>query len=320
VTGSFYRDYTSVQWKVSCNCTDDALYMFNNPWGLQSIREPEYLQLTSPLRRGLLSFGITNVRSVVEQGFRKAGLQTDDLSKTLAAKLDTPFQTMLVPYSSNQRTMMATLDTNRQSILANQNDHQRALWPVQHIQVAVLSRQNKSRRVAVRTQKQTSSILQTVKRAEASALDASQKTTVSIDNLAADIRQLISLSSGSACAKRSGREIFFLGERQDRIMAYLLPLQDDMKSTIHSLVLQHSDNISSYDAEWLLSEFEHLIGSAAQEKAAGYPRSSAKSSDQWLYPQDTVGYLRNTTKERKPCGSQDFLTYLRTTIMAVLTC
>jgi hypothetical protein len=212
---------------------------------------------------------------------------------------------MLVSYSGHQRTVMSTLDENQRFILANQKDNRQALSSIQHTQLAVLSRQDTSRRVAAHMQKQTSSILQTVKRAEASALDASKRATVSIDNLAANVRQLLSLSNGSAYAKRSGREIFFLGERQDRIMAYLLPLQDDVKFAIHSLVSQHGGYVSLDDAEWLLSEFEHLIGSAAQEKAAQHSESTAKPFDQWSYPQDTVGYLKHATRKRRSRGSQE---------------
>jgi hypothetical protein len=270
------------------------------------VREPEYSELTSPLCRELSSLGNTNIKSVVQQGFQKAGLQTADLFETLSAKIDAQHHDMLASCSGHQQTLVSTLNTNQRSILASQNHNQQMLSSIQRTQAAVLIRQNISRRVAARTQKQTSSILHTVTRAETNALDASKRTTVSINNLAADVRQLLSLSSGSACAKRSGREMFFLGERQDMIMAYLLPIQDDMKNAIRNLISQHIGDISPDDAEWLLSEFEHLVGSAAQEQAAQYSGSTAKPFDQWSYPHDTVGYLKHTTTKSNTSGSHDF--------------
>jgi hypothetical protein len=88
-------------------------------------------------------------------------------------------------------------------------------------------------------------------------------------------------------------------------MAYLSPLQHDLQSAVKNLVSQHGENISLDGAEWLVSQFQQLVGSAAQEKAAQYMGSTAKAFDQWFYPEDTVGYRKHKTKKRSAAELPD---------------
>jgi hypothetical protein len=81
-------------------------------------------------------------------------------------------------------------------------------------------------------------------------------------------------------------------------MTYLSPLQGDLRSAGKSLVSQHGEDVSLHSAEWLVSEFKHLARSAAQETAAKYMGSTANPFDQWVYPEEIVGYRRHKTRNR----------------------
>jgi hypothetical protein len=90
-------------------------------------------------------------------------------------------------------------------------------------------------------------------------------------------------------------------------MAYLLPLQDDLGFAVQYLLSQHGEKVSAGDLDWLRSEIEHLIGSAAQEKAVQYSNSTATPVDEWSYAEDTVGFLRNSSRKHKMRASSDSL-------------
>ncbi|EAT77583.2 hypothetical protein SNOG_15040 [Parastagonospora nodorum SN15] len=227
----------------------------------------------------LLALGLTDVKTVMLKCFEDAGLKTDRVYQALVAKIDAQHQDALVLHN-HQKALTSKIDNNQRNQLLNQDRHQRTLITTQRTQVEILRRQDASMRVAKGTQQQTSSILRAV----------------------TDIKQLLSLNDGSLLVDQSHRAISFLGERQDRIMAYLLPFQDDIEFAIDSLISQHGHEISASDAEFLRSELQHLVGSAAQEKALQHPGSAAKSFDRWSYPQDTVGFLKNSAKNRTSSG------------------
>jgi hypothetical protein len=242
-------------------------------------------KLIMPFRE--LSFlGHAKIQDIVRQGFERAGLQVEDLS----AKLDAQHQDELALQRAHKQAITSTLH-------ANYSSNQQALVSIHRTQADALNNQHASRHIATRTQKQTSLILRTVNRADERAIAASTRTAASLNTITADLKQLLSLNDNSARIQRSGREITFLGDHQDMIMAYLSPLQHDIQSAIKSLILQHGEDISSDSGEWLVSEFKQLVGSAAQETAAQYTDSTAKPFDQWFYPDDVVGYRR--PKKRK---------------------
>jgi hypothetical protein len=258
-----------------------------------------YTKLTDYLRE-LLALGLTDVETVMRKCFEDAGLQTDRLSQALAAKIDTQHRAVLVLHNDHQKALTSKLDNNQRDLLSNQVKHQRTLTTTQCTQVEILRRQDASKGVATRTQQQTSRILRTVTRASMRAVEDASKNVVILDDIASDVKQLISLNDGSLLINRSCRDISFLGERQERIMAYLLPFQDDLDFAIDSLISQHGREIWISDAEFLRSELQHLVDSAAQEKALQHPNSTAKPFDQWHYPEDIVGFLKNSPKNRKP--------------------
>lgn len=139
------------------------------------------------------------------------------------------------------------------------------------------------------------------------AANASKAMMSSLDKISADVKQLLQLKNDSAQVRKSGRDIFFLGERRDQIMAYLLPLKDNLDVAMQYLMSQHGEDVSTSDVEWLRSEFKHLIDSAAQEKAARYSTSTATPIDEWSYTEDTIAYLRNTSTKRKTRAFPDSL-------------
>jgi hypothetical protein len=235
------------------------------------------------------------IQDAVRQGFERAGLQAEDL----LTKLDAHHQDELALHGAHQQALTSTLR-------ANYTESQQALVSIQRTQVDVLNHQHTSRRIATRAQKQTSSILRKLNSANETALTVSTETTASLNNIAADVKRILSLTDNSARLQRSGREIFFLGDHQDMIMAYLSPLQPDVQSAVRSLVSQHSEEISSGAAEWLVTEFKRLVGSAAQETAAQYTESTAKAFDQWFYPEDTIGYRKHKTRKRAAAEPPDF--------------
>jgi hypothetical protein len=253
--------------------------------------------------RELSALGDANIERIVRQCFQQAGLQVDDLSRALEAKMDSQHQDVVALHSGHQRVLISKLNYNQRKMLLSQDEIQRALSSVHRTQTDVLDRQDASICLAARTQKQTACILRKLTRANANAVVASSKTADSLDNLTADVRQLLSLNSGSLLMDQSSRDITFLGECQDTIMAYLFPLQDDIDFAINFLVSQHGEDISASHAEMLRSEFQHLVGSAAQEKAAQYTNSTAKPFDRWSYPEDTIGFLKYSIRNRKARSS-----------------
>jgi hypothetical protein len=124
-----------------------------------------------------------------------------------------------------------------------------------------------------------------------------------LSDVATDVKTLLSLSNdGAVQVQQSNRTISFLGERQDKILSWLLPHQDDLISAIDQLVSKHGQEVSIPHFCWLRSEIENLVDSAMVERTARIPGSGARSIDQWLYPEDTVGYLKDRKRKRSVNG------------------
>jgi hypothetical protein len=251
----------------------------------------------------LSALGVAETQASVQQSFRQVGLDIGDLFRVHESKLEARHQDVLATNTHHQQTLISKLDTNRQHLSAKQDNHQQILTSVRRTQLDVLDRQDTVMRVTTRTQKQMCTMMQKVTRADTRASRVSKTIMDSLDNISNDIKQLQLSKKSSRKAQQSGRDIFFLGPRQDQILAYLLPMQDDLDFAIDYIISQQSDEVLPSDAEWLRSEFKHLVGSAAQEKALQYPDSTATPLDQWSYPQDTVGFMNSTTRERMAYGS-----------------
>jgi hypothetical protein len=158
-----------------------------------------------------------------------------------------------------------------------------------------------------RISKQTSCVQRTMHHAHAKASESSNKITTSLDKLETDVKQILYNSCSSSSVNQSRRDIFFLGENQDKIVARLLYLEQDVYGAIDHLISRHGSCILVRHAEWLRSEYRHLVGSAAQEQALRYPNSTARPFDRWFYHEDTVG-LRNNTRDFTTPSSRDATT------------
>ncbi|KAH8704622.1 hypothetical protein GQ44DRAFT_508213 [Phaeosphaeriaceae sp. PMI808] len=259
----------------------------------------------------LSALGHTRIEGTVRDCFDQISLQFDDLSKAITDKLDSQYQDRIARHGhyqqnivsvcdvnhakqmsksdDHQTALFSKLDTNQRQVMANNEAHKRAFSTMQRTQANVLSRQDTANRVARRTQKQTHSIIQKLNNADVRAAKENKKINASLDSITTNMKMLMSSTSSSVRMRQNGREIFFYGERPDKIMAYLLPLQDNLELAIDCLITEHGKDISISHVEWLRSEFDHLVASASQEKAAQHPHSSATPFDDWIYPDFTNG-------------------------------
>lgn len=248
----------------------------------------------------LTELGDAQVESYVRGQFQEARVEISEMLQSLDDSLNAHHRTLLRTQQVNQQVLVSQFGRCQKRVSAKQEAHQRTLASIQQTQTNVLQRQDTIARLVSHTQKQNAVIIRALKEANLKKMSKLIDVPASLDRPMDLPRKDDSIHGVDQRAKRGGRDIFFLGERQDQIMAYLLLLQDDLNFAIDFMVSQHRDGVSSSDAEWLRSELEHLMSSASQENALRYVNSTATSMDQWLYPEDTVGYLRSTLTRRKP--------------------
>jgi hypothetical protein len=127
--------------------------------------------------------------------------------------------------------------------------------------------------------------------------EGSRNTAASIERLTVVLEQHPMMNKASFQARKNCRKIRFLGEQPDKMAFYLVALQGDLNDGIDYLLSNHAQEISAQRAEWLRSEFTHLVRSAYQEQAAQDPMSTATPFDNWSYPVDTVAFIRDTSQE-----------------------
>lgn len=84
-------------------------------------------------------------------------------------------------------------------------------------------------------------------------------------------------------AKKSNREIHFIGPCREAILPPLLLIKDQVRRAVLSILSDDAEQVPSQQLNWLLSEFDNLVSSATQEAAALYQGSTATSFDQWDY-------------------------------------
>lgn len=247
----------------------------------------------------LTELGDAQVESYVRGRFQDARVEISEMFQSLEDILNTDHRILRRAQQVNHQALVSQLGQCQKRVSAKQDAHQRTLASVQQTQTKVLQRQDTIARLVSHTHKQNAAIIRALKEANSKNMSSLVNAPLSLDKSTALPSKGGSIDSVDQRVKRGGRDIFFLGERQDQIMAYLLLLQDDMNFAINHIVSQHRNGVLSSDAEWLRSELEHLIGSASQENALRYANSTATSMDQWLYTEDTVGYLRSTVTRRK---------------------
>jgi hypothetical protein len=266
----------------------------------------------------LSDLGVVNTESIVRACFDEAGVQADDHFKALMVKLDNQHQHTLAKHNDQHKALISTLDTqhsqqlsiankhqqtlvskvnNYQSqLLASQSRQNRSLSIVRRAQFNILSRQNRSIKLASRKQKQISSIATALHHVDAKVTGTSSTTIIKLNDLAADVKQLLSSKGHMQAASPNQRRIYFFGKSLDHIIACILPVQHDLDHVLDHLLSYYADSISTAHVEKLRSEFYRLVDSAIQEKAAQHSKSTATSIDQWIYPERTIGYLETSSR------------------------
>ncbi len=91
-------------------------------------------------------------------------------------------------------------------------------------------------------------------------------------------------------ARRSNREICFIGECRETVLTPLLLVKDQVRRALLHFLSHNVGLVSSQHLYWLQSEFENLVSSAIQEVAALSPGSTATPFDQWNYSQGLIGF------------------------------
>ncbi|KAH7351474.1 hypothetical protein BKA66DRAFT_475884 [Pyrenochaeta sp. MPI-SDFR-AT-0127] len=207
----------------------------------------------------------------------------------LASKLEDQHQQLLV------RT-----EHVEQGLVTNQHQLATALQMQQHVRVG----QNRLQQSSFRTQKQTVTISKKLNTAHTISTRNHKITRDMITNMSTQLDQLnVSNTKRSATFSQSGREIHFLGDRRDMIMAYLLPLQDYLRDAIDRILVQRIEGVSARHACWLEDQFKYLLGSAAQNEAARYSRSTATAFDQWFFHEIAIDSTRRSKKREATSAS-----------------
>ncbi|KAH7070355.1 hypothetical protein BKA63DRAFT_605617 [Paraphoma chrysanthemicola] len=247
-----------------------------------------------------------NIETALRTGFDKVvthistssqDVQTrlDGLQRSVVSAGDVRHQELTMQTRRHIEGVKSTLDGNQNTLLARHDNQEISLSAIQRAQSTLLNRQT---RVASHASKQTASILRTVERGNRRAARDSNAQLGKLEDVVTEVKhvkQLLSRNNGGAArTPRSNRSISFLGENRKDILMYLLPLQKELMTALDTLTAQHGQEVSMSDTCWLREEIQALVGSAYQEGAALYTGSTATSIDQWSYPEETVGYLRNS--------------------------
>lgn len=261
-----------------------------------------------------------SLQSHVERCAEKVGLKADKLSKLLTDTLKTHddsaalrsddllcrmvdqqnvittfhalHQETLVRGNASQTVLRSALESHHQQSLKSHNKQHHKLDSLVLRQGRMDMHQRKLARTSVRTHEQTSRVLSTVQ----SGFAASHQHYHDLaETLATGLNQLTASTSQQVMPKTpSRRQIQFLGERPDQIMMHLLNVMEHLKPAISKIISQKDHEVSIRQACWLESEFQHLIGSAAQEAAAQYSGSTAQSFDEWKFPRSRTKSSRYT--------------------------
>jgi hypothetical protein len=76
----------------------------------------------------------------------------------------------------------------------------------------------------------------------------------------------------------------YSGEQRDLIVPALYFIKKDVLKALDQLYERHCDDLSPRHIAWLESEFRNLEASADQERALTHRKSTATSTDTWIYP------------------------------------
>ncbi|KAH7082052.1 hypothetical protein FB567DRAFT_97399 [Paraphoma chrysanthemicola] len=247
-----------------------------------------------------------NIETALRTGFDEVVTQISSSSQDVQTKFDglqqsvvlvgnVRHQELMIQTRQQMEGLKSTIDGNQNTLVARHDSQEISLSAIQSSQSTLLNRQT---RVATRASKQTASILRTVERGNRRAARDSNTQLGKLEDVVTEVkhvRQLLSRDNGGAArTPRSNRSISFLGENRDDILILLLSLRKEFPSGLDTLVAQRGKDVSISDVRTLQVEFQALINSALQEGAASCTGSTATSTDRWFYPEDTVGYLRDS--------------------------
>jgi hypothetical protein len=203
---------------------------------------------------------------------------------------------------AHRQALQSHLDDHHQQHLAIDELHQQKLSEVQLNQANISARQER----LIYTSKQTEKRLVLLKEKVQGASQSSTKNHQETRGLLRDEfkRLQTSLSKNFVCAKRSGNEVYFRGERPDKIIGYLLPIKDELNTTINQILAQSHHGVPIQEMLVLREEFQRLLGSSAQAEAARYSMSTATSFDEWHFPGQEGG-PGTSAVERRKCRAQE---------------
>ncbi|KAF2125913.1 hypothetical protein P153DRAFT_348131 [Dothidotthia symphoricarpi CBS 119687] len=260
--------------------------------------------------------------SHVRQGFQKVGLDLGNIVHTMTTTLDSHQQALVSTLDNHHSQRQATQNVHNQALTSRLDDHHRKVLATHDVQHQALAsklevngrrissiRQSQAniscgQNLLVRTSKQnakrTAVVSKQVDRGNRASMRNHHKTQSAITNLTTKVEKLhISLTKNSVTATKSGREIHFVGERSDKIMAYLYTVQEQLEAVFDDLFSK------AQHVRWLEPELQSLLGSAAQEEAARYPHSTATPFDQWSYSGDVIK-ASNNPRKRNATNTPDY--------------
>lgn len=210
----------------------------------------------------------------------------DAQNERINAKLQAHHDKVLALQSNQERSLRSVLDTQHGIQRKESASHQQAMISrLSSAGLEVIAHQKEMRRLAKQNCRYGSSLKKDMARSIKLSAKQHDQTKETISVLTSEIKQLrVSMGLGPSAEISYDRNILFFGQHSGMIMAYLLPLQNDLDEALENLMNRHSRDFSVDHAYWLQREFRRLVASAAQENATRFSESTARSIDQWSYP------------------------------------
>ena len=226
----------------------------------------------------------------------------DTNQEALDARLDVYQQQILERQDVNRQALKSQLTDHHQQCFAIGEGTQRRISEIQVNQARFSSRQEHLIRTSKQTEKRTNLLIEQVQSGIESSSNDHQKTRgLLIDGFE---KLEIALSQKTLCAKQSGNDVYFGGNRPDMIMAYLLPIKHELDIITQQVSAQSLQGIPIQEFFALREEFKRLLGSAAQEDAAQYSMSTATSFDQWHFPGGDSELMGGHNVRKRKCGER----------------
>lgn len=217
---------------------------------------------------------------VTEVGTKVAAIQTMTSSlnmdcEAIKAKLDLHGQNSADRHYAHQQELKSQLNDHHQQ-------NQQKLSVIQLSQADCSSHQQRLFDTTSRTEKRLAVLHAKGQRASHSSAQNHQKTRVLFKDGFETLQ--VALNKTLVDTKMSDNQVYFRGERVDMIMSHLLPIKDELNTVISQVLSKSDHDVPIDEVLFLRDELKNLLGSAAQEVAARYARSTATSFDDWHFP------------------------------------